>query len=296
MINTNLSMESILAILDRWAIASATRLNIYRAAIQIVCPGAADATAFTPYQMYELLHELKIAHPVNIDTCMQLLKEICKNERNDKKCAHLHKITVTLTASNTAANVVMSTSADTSDVENDNRSVPDDCTPQLSYSTVVKTLGEWHDANYNAIHSWRATCTQYKYGEPIMCRYLAAHGMLDMLSNALIAGYAMDDDLCELAITAGHLNVVKWLKEHDYVDKTAQSIAAKHGNLEILKYLINAEDCVYDDVFDQIAATGQLELLQMIMIKQRVNWDMIKKVATKNNQTELLTWIARMVI
>ena len=105
--------------------------------------------------------------------------------------------------------------------------------------------------------------------------------------NKLISKY----DLCEIASSAGHLNILKWARANNYSwDNMTCNSAAFNGHLEILKWA-HTNGCEWDSMTCSKAAfCGHLEVLQWAR-ENGCKWDSFTCTsAALNGHLEVLKW------
>ncbi len=125
------------------------------------------------------------------------------------------------------------------------------------------------------------------------CAHLASCGYLGILKWSIAQGWSYDSILMtEFAANGGHLNILKWLKEHnDLRSRTAYRESSKKGHLEILKWLKEENYKCDDCAFAYAAQNGHMEILQW-MKEQRCPWDeRACHYAAEAGQLEVLKWL-----
>lgn len=283
-------MDVLIAKLNRWSSYndSQTRSHQLAEAIQTVCPGATDLNSLGSLQLYDLISILHDTTELQKANFLPLWEKCFEQEKNDKLCESIHGLSMHLRGANNSVADTIAV-ADATDV-----AVPEtQVAPDNTSAHTCTDIHKWNDENHIAIELWRKQMTPYSFHAPIVTRYCCAYGLVDKLDLCKMGGYEFPDDLYNLAIYGGHLDVVKWLHDHNYVDNRAQAYAAARGQLAILKYLIAKNGHVDEDTCVAAVMSGDIEIVQYLIVRGG-NAAIMKEIAAERDNTEIVEWISLM--
>lgn len=131
-------------------------------------------------------------------------------------------------------------------------------------------------------------------------RQFVINGNVDLLewSTTISIGKPdhKDTEMCALSATHNYLNVLKWLREHNYQwDYHTCVNAAERGNMEILKWAINKGCPVTENVYIKAVIKGRLMMLQWLInnefIDQRYNCAELLNMAARYGHLNILKWL-----
>lgn len=300
-------METLSKMFEQWCNTSEMRREVYLELIAEIVPGATTTTGFTSDQMFELIHRLS-DKGYYIGTCVAMWKEVCKRERAAAFTAELREIITTACTRGTPDTDAPGCPTDgcltdgcptgipipatdiptTGDVQCEQQPIqPASIAPPpvSPYDRVMK----WKVDNTDNIRQW---CTDnnvnYYTASPA---YAAAHGLMNVLDDCLASNFEFHAKTTRFAISGGHLNVVKWLREHNKLDNSAEMIAVEFDQIHILKYLIREDNTVMGRVLNRIVELGRLKMLQLLAVSHNVDCASVRDIAVKHGQTEMVEWI-----
>lgn len=99
------------------------------------------------------------------------------------------------------------------------------------------------------------------------CNQAVISGNLDMVKDVILRGCKPDKKTCMIAAEFGHLHILKFLKEYNYnfENEFACNEAAFNGNFKILKWLINNNYPMDDNICDRAASGGHINIIKWLM-------------------------------
>ncbi|CAL6292689.1 unnamed protein product [Bathycoccus prasinos] len=123
----------------------------------------------------------------------------------------------------------------------------------------------------------------------------AEQGNLEMVKYCVAKKCPIDEMACEYAASAGHLEVLKYLREEAKApwDSYTALRAAQNGHLYILEYLVEREYDEYGACACMLAAmNGHLDCLKYLHETAKAPWDYLAvPVARKNKHTECVQYL-----
>jgi hypothetical protein len=127
-----------------------------------------------------------------------------------------------------------------------------------------------------------------------ICNYAVISGNLNMVKYAILHGCSPDNRTCISAAEYGHLHILKFLEGYGYKYKNmfACDAAALHGNLKMLKWLINNNYPLEEGICGSAACGGHINIIKWLM----KNWDCIIDEETCEDaimwgQLDTLKWL-----
>jgi hypothetical protein len=124
-----------------------------------------------------------------------------------------------------------------------------------------------------------------------MCSLAASEGHLEMLKWAKKNGYNWDEITCSLASKGGHLEILKWARENNCPwDEVVCVEAANGGHFSILKWA-RENGCPWnEDVCSEAACNGHIEILKWAR-ENGCPWNKeVSYLAAYGGHLEILKW------
>lgn len=128
----------------------------------------------------------------------------------------------------------------------------------------------------------------------------AEYGQLHILKWLVKNEYAKPEEdfcACDGAAIGGHLDILKWLRRKDFrLYNTAAEIAARHGHLHIIQYMIETGVRVREEwVCNEAARGGHLKILQWLkeigIGSENENYRYAVPAAAGKGDLQMLKWL-----
>lgn len=288
------AMEPLSRMLENWSYQTDYIRNTYLSGILKIVPGAADTSCFNAYQLIELIHRLSTYTGRDMSIFITVWKELCKRERAAAFAAELREIISTTRApEHTVAPDAQATMSDAQSTVVDALVVvvqPNPAAEKQQLDSPDARLNKWKLDNETSIRNW---CDKnYVDYHIATTRYAAAHNLISVLDDCLAASFCFHSETTYFAIANGHLDVVKWLHEHDKLENGAQLTAVECDKIHILKCLLERDVTVDSDALKKIAELGRLKMLQLAAVLHygAITID-VRDIAVDHCHSKMVDWI-----
>lgn len=94
---------------------------------------------------------------------------------------------------------------------------------------------------------------------------VARYGTIEMLEWLRTQDCEWDSKICISAASSGNMETLQWLSNHNYEIYSGASYAAEHGHLNVLKWLYDNDYLFDEDICTCAALGGSIEMMQWLM-------------------------------